>query len=201
MELTAALNDAYATLRQPFRRAEYLLALKGGPSASEHKEMAPAFLEEMLDTWERVTTDEVIERVESEGGDARAKLQRTFALTSASDRLLAIEARSVASYPGGWADYARSQEEEVAAAAAAAVAPSKPKREKPKRAAKRAPSALELVEGEVERAEARVAELEQKLAADWGDAELLSAHKAARLDLEALLERWESLFAETTDRI
>jgi AcrR family transcriptional regulator len=50
-----------------------------------------ALLDEMLDTWERATTDEVIERVESEGGDARAKLQRTFALTSASDGLLAID--------------------------------------------------------------------------------------------------------------
>jgi molecular chaperone HscB len=49
MELTAALNEAYATLRHPFRRAEYLMGLYHGPSASEHKEMAPAFLEEMLD--------------------------------------------------------------------------------------------------------------------------------------------------------
>lgn len=49
MELTAALNDAYATLRQPYRRAEYLLTLQGGPSAAEVKEMAPAFLEEMLE--------------------------------------------------------------------------------------------------------------------------------------------------------
>jgi hypothetical protein len=37
----------------------------------------------MLDTWERVVIDEAIERVEGEGGDARAKLQRLFALASA----------------------------------------------------------------------------------------------------------------------
>jgi len=49
MELTAALNEAYATLRHPFRRAEYLMGLYHGPTASEHKEMAPAFLEEMLE--------------------------------------------------------------------------------------------------------------------------------------------------------
>ena len=49
MEMTAALNDAYATLKNPFRRAEYLLALERGPTAAEHKAMAPAFLEEMLE--------------------------------------------------------------------------------------------------------------------------------------------------------
>jgi molecular chaperone HscB len=49
LELTAALNEAYNTLREPFRRAEYLLTLEGGPSASEHKEMSPDFLDEMLE--------------------------------------------------------------------------------------------------------------------------------------------------------
>jgi AcrR family transcriptional regulator len=40
-----------------------------------------ALLEEMLDTWERMSTDDVIKRVESEGGDARAKARRAGALT------------------------------------------------------------------------------------------------------------------------
>src|SRR5437667_12142563 len=43
-----------------------------------------ALLDEMLDAWEWATTDEVIERVESEGGDARTRLRRTFALISSS---------------------------------------------------------------------------------------------------------------------
>ena len=50
-----------------------------------------ALLEEMLDAWERVGVDAVIERVESEGGDARAKLRRVFAIASAGDDLLRIE--------------------------------------------------------------------------------------------------------------
>jgi AcrR family transcriptional regulator len=50
-----------------------------------------ALLEEMLDTWERMMVDEVIERVESEGGDARAKLLRLFALASSIGDLLKVE--------------------------------------------------------------------------------------------------------------
>ena len=48
-------------------------------------------LEEILDTWERVSVDEVIERVESEGGDARAKLRRLSALAASSDEPLRID--------------------------------------------------------------------------------------------------------------
>jgi AcrR family transcriptional regulator len=50
-----------------------------------HFDGRPALLKEMLDQWERVMIDEVIERVEDEpGGNARAKLRRLFAL--ATDR-------------------------------------------------------------------------------------------------------------------
>jgi AcrR family transcriptional regulator len=49
-----------------------------------------ALLEEMLDTWEQASTDAVIERVESQGGDARTKLRRAGALTF-SDWLLPID--------------------------------------------------------------------------------------------------------------
>ena len=54
LELSAALNEAYNTLRDPFRRADYLLGLEGGPSASDHKQMPPAFLAEMLEARERI---------------------------------------------------------------------------------------------------------------------------------------------------
>ena len=50
-----------------------------------------ALLEEMLDTWERVVTDRVIERVEGGGGDARAKLRRLFAIAVSSDEMLDVE--------------------------------------------------------------------------------------------------------------
>src|SRR5262245_61178904 len=54
LELSAAVNEAYNTLRDPFARADYLLKLEGGPSASDHKQMPPAFLAEMLEAREQV---------------------------------------------------------------------------------------------------------------------------------------------------
>ena len=50
-----------------------------------------ALLDEMLDTWERIGVDAVIERVESGGGDARAKLRRLFGVTSPRGDLMEIE--------------------------------------------------------------------------------------------------------------
>lgn len=50
-----------------------------------------ALLAAMLDTWERESTDEVIDRVEREGGDPKTKIQRAGALTFSSDRLLPID--------------------------------------------------------------------------------------------------------------
>jgi AcrR family transcriptional regulator len=44
-----------------------------------------ALLAEMLDTWEHRSLEEVIERVEAAGGDARARLRRLSALASSSD--------------------------------------------------------------------------------------------------------------------
>jgi AcrR family transcriptional regulator len=50
-----------------------------------------ALLEEMLDAWERVGVDEVIERVEGEGGDARAKLRRLSTIAGSSGEGLRID--------------------------------------------------------------------------------------------------------------
>lgn len=46
-----------------------------------------ALLREMLDSWERMSTDEVLERVESRGGDAKAKIRLAGALTFSPDLL------------------------------------------------------------------------------------------------------------------
>jgi AcrR family transcriptional regulator len=56
-----------------------------------HFDDRPALLAEMLDAWERVGVDRVMDRVESEGGDARAKLRRLFALVASGGDLVKIE--------------------------------------------------------------------------------------------------------------
>ncbi len=121
-------------------------------------------------------------------------------LDAVATRLLAVEEQRIVSFPGGWADYVRAQAEDGAPSQfATAPAPrhdKAPRREKPRRPERPKPTALELVELEVERAEERVAALEQELAANWGDVALLAAHRDAREDLAALLVRWESVFEE-----
>jgi AcrR family transcriptional regulator len=52
-----------------------------------HFEDRRALLEAMLDTWERRSTDEVLERVETEGGDARRKVLRAGTLTFSTELL------------------------------------------------------------------------------------------------------------------
>ncbi|WP_240487330.1 TetR/AcrR family transcriptional regulator [Actinomadura flavalba] len=50
-----------------------------------------ALLEAMLDAWEHESVDEVLDRVEHEGGDPRTKIRRAGALTFSDDRLLPID--------------------------------------------------------------------------------------------------------------
>ena len=54
MDESSRLNEAYVTLRDPFRRVEYLLQLLGGPGAKEVSQAPPEFLEEMLELREKV---------------------------------------------------------------------------------------------------------------------------------------------------
>ena len=56
-----------------------------------HFDDRDGLLDAMLDTWERMVIDDVIDRVEGDGGDARAKLRRLFALAAARRDFVAVE--------------------------------------------------------------------------------------------------------------
>ena len=114
-------------------------------------------------------------------------------LDAVSGRLLAIEGTALVSYPGGWAEYRERSAPEAK--------PPPPPKAKPKtrqRQQQQRQNPLELVEREIARGEERVAELERLLADDWANVDLVAAHRAARDDLAALLERWETLFEATS---
>ena len=117
-------------------------------------------------------------------------------LDSVPDRIVAVEERTLRSYPGGWADKALSQERQ-----AAAPPPKVPReREQTKPRPKSSPSELELLEAQITATEARVEELERELANDWTNMDALTAHRAARDALKELIERWEVLFSEAEAR-
>jgi ATP-binding cassette subfamily F protein 3 len=117
-------------------------------------------------------------------------------LDAVAERTLAIEDGSVRSYEGGWADYVRRQDE--AAPAPSPPPPQQPKA-KPRQPAPPRPTRateLERVEREVTRLEGELAQIEQRLAEDWSDVDLVAAHRRARGELESALARWETLFEE-----
>jgi ATP-binding cassette subfamily F protein 3 len=120
------------------------------------------------------------------------------------DRIVAVEMQALRSYDGGWADLVRERtaatdasEPEPEPAPKASTKPSRPERARPER---RAPSDLELVETRIAETEARVEEIERKLAEDWTDMDVLAAHRAARDQLAELIQRWEELFESAQTR-
>jgi ATP-binding cassette subfamily F protein 3 len=112
-------------------------------------------------------------------------------LDAVADRIVAVENGTLRSYPGGWADYARIRGDETSPPPAPKERKEKPRAERPK--APR-PSELDRIETAIQERELELAALEQRLAEDWADVDTLAAHKAARDDLQGLLERWEQLF-------
>ena len=118
-------------------------------------------------------------------------------LDAVPDRIVAVEERSLRSYDGGWADLV---EQSKPAPVEPVLEPRKPKPRPAQRTAKakKQVTELQLVEAEVAAAEARVYELEGKLAEDWANMDVLAAHRAARDELQTLLERWETLFDDAS---
>ncbi len=112
-------------------------------------------------------------------------------LDAVPDRTVAIEDRRLRSYDGGWADLVRERSERAAPPPEPAEKPRNSPRPQPK---PRKPSELELLEAEIAETETRVEALERKLAENWTDMDVLTAHRAARDELKDQLVRWEELF-------
>jgi ATP-binding cassette, subfamily F, member 3 len=115
-------------------------------------------------------------------------------LDATAHRTLALEDGTLHAYDGGWAEVVRRREEAAAPPKAEPKPKARPAPAPADRPAPRRPSELERIEAEIEGREAQIAELEQRLAADWGDVDTLAAHRRARDELQSLLERWEQLF-------
>ena len=69
--------------------ARALGVTKGG--FYRHFDDRPALLDEMLDAWEQLGVDHVIDAVDDGGGDARARLRRLFEVTSTTGEVWSIE--------------------------------------------------------------------------------------------------------------
>ena len=113
-------------------------------------------------------------------------------LDAVAERIVAVEDGTLRSYPGRLGRLRADPRRRGRARAGAEGAQG----EGTARAAARRkrPSELEQIETSIQARELELADLEQRLAEDWGDVETLAAHKVARDDLQNLLERWEQLF-------
>ena len=68
----AQVNEAYTTLKDPYRRGEYLLKLEGGKTAGEDKSVPEGFLEAMLEEREE------LEHALASGGERLDSTQRAL---------------------------------------------------------------------------------------------------------------------------
>jgi ATP-binding cassette subfamily F protein 3 len=114
-------------------------------------------------------------------------------LDAVPGRIVAVEDRTLRSYDGGWADL-QSGSATRPAAAQKQKERTPVRLSAPPRAVASGPSELELVEASIARVESRIGELEGRLVEDWSNMDLLTAHRAARDELQTLLTRWEELF-------
>jgi molecular chaperone HscB len=116
LEQTTLLNDAHKTLRDPARRAEHLLQLRG---VSAGPTMSPAFLEETLDDRERLLEakmageplDELVKSAEAKRDRALAEARAL--LVSGGDLARAAELLARMKYYARYLDEAQGRSAEV----------------------------------------------------------------------------------------
>jgi uncharacterized coiled-coil protein SlyX len=99
----------------------------------------------------------------------------------------------VNAYDGGWADYARRRSEREAEPSPPSAATPKPARAPALPKPPRRDRELEEIESRITAQERLVERLEVELADDWTNVDTIAAHRRARDELTALLDRWETL--------
>ena len=121
-------------------------------------------------------------------------------LDAVGTRTIAIEARRLTSYMGGWADYARVRQERKAAAATSKPKPKAPARAKAKpTVSKDRARRIAQIESEIAAAEAALAELEEELADPAAWASPTSSARSTKRHAEAK-QRVEKLYEELISR-
>ncbi|HJS49864.1 MAG TPA: hypothetical protein VJ745_06030, partial [Gaiellaceae bacterium] len=123
-------------------------------------------------------------------------------LDAVPDRIVAIEDDTLRSYDGGWADKAASSPPSPDPEPEPEPPGEKPVKARGSKLRRKPgpPSELERVEAEIAAVELRIVQLEGRLAGDWNDMDVLTAHRAARDELQELLLRWEVLFEDASTR-
>ena len=85
LKLSAMVNQAYSTLKDPFQRAEYVLKLEDGKNSEEIRTVPPDILEEVLDIrFELESQAKSVETLE------QLKKKLTSRLNYFEDRLLIL---------------------------------------------------------------------------------------------------------------
>jgi len=115
-------------------------------------------------------------------------------LDAVATRTLAVEECRLRSYEGGWAEYVQRRSESDTSRG---LAPGRVERRQPQPTPPPARSSeLERLEASIEAKEEAIADLERRLAEDWGNADLVASHRRERDELAALLARWEELLEQ-----
>src|SRR5919197_452710 len=112
-------------------------------------------------------------------------------IDAVAHRTAAVEGRTVRAYDGGWVEYLETRKPRVEE-----PEPVAPKRRSSPTPAQPKVDPLHDLEAQIEAQESAIARIETELAADWSDVDRIAAHRRARADLHALLERWEALVDE-----
>ena len=114
-------------------------------------------------------------------------------LDAVAQRTAALENGTIHVYDGGWAELVETRRTRLEPKESP---PKKPRPAPTRPSSSREADPLREVEAQIEAQERLVGRLEAELSEDWTNVDRIAAHRKAREDLHALLQRWEGLVDE-----